>query len=102
MATDAEGRSALYTSVTFVTDDDGEGFAMWWAITIPVMILLVVGIVYLIIRNSQLTKELQVEMGDIPKSKAYKISTSGSMPSTRSHSSHCTIFLLGYSFLLVD
>lgn len=69
-----DGHQGIYTfqTVSTLSPDDisGGGGSLKYilGIGIPVCIVLVIGIIYLFVRNRKLTKELDVEMHDIPKS----------------------------------
>jgi len=71
---DQNGQYALYTHVGPMKiapseTPDGGSLPISWilGIGIPVFLITIVAIVYLVIRNRKLTKELEIEMHDFPK-----------------------------------
>jgi hypothetical protein len=69
VANDEDGRYGLYTATQgFVTLSapgmDWTEILLW--VGIPLVIILVVGMIYMTIKNRSLTKELEIEMEDVP------------------------------------
>jgi len=71
---DQNGQFGLYKDtgpLTIPSSDspDGSSLPISWilGIGIPVFLITIVAIVYLVIRNRKLTKELEIEMHDVPK-----------------------------------
>jgi hypothetical protein len=76
LVADPEGQTTLYTPTVATTADlppsDDIPFVYILGIGIPVGALILVFVIYLIVRNRKLTKELEIEMHDIPKSAVRK------------------------------
>jgi len=65
--------SAMVVNVVTGDDSSSSSNLRWiFGLGIPIVILLLAGIAYLVYRNRQLSKELEIEMHDVPKSAVRK------------------------------
>jgi len=71
MAQDPTGQTTFYNEIAATTAEeppsDEVPYTYIFGIGIPVGILILIFIIYLLVRNRKLTKELEIEMTDMPK-----------------------------------
>jgi len=72
VVTDTKGQSTVYSTATAHTTDvtppTGVPLSLILGIVLPVGFVLIITMIYLVVRNRKLSKELTFEMHDIPKS----------------------------------